>query len=119
MAQQAPSIQAVLTQGVDRATFLQQTDRAGFNNSRAGLGLHEIKHSVLVFGEGNGVDDEHTVVMTLSERGFSVQEYLTTAEARTLAQALLLAADYVDAGQHMLSASQRHEAQQQADEVAA
>lgn len=116
MAQQAPSTQAVLTQGVDRATFLQQTDDRAYKHTSAKIGRHGIEHTVTVFGESI---EGHPVVLTLRSGAYSLQEYLTTAEARTLAQALLLAADYVDAGQHLLSASQRHEAQQQADEVAA
>ena len=116
MAQQAPSIQAVLTQGVDRATFLQQTDDAAYKHPSAKIGWLDIDHTVTVFGDSVA---GHPVVLTLRSGAFNAQEYLTTAEARTLAQALLLAADYADAGLHLKSASQRHEAQQQADEVAA
>lgn len=123
MAQQAPSTQAALTQGVDRAHFLAQTDRHGYKDYSASLGHNNIEHSVLVFGKEQGLDDKHTVVMSLRASGFSIQEYLTPEEASTLAKALLLAADYADAGQHLLSASQRQaaqeQAQQQADEVAA
>ena len=116
MAQQAPSIQAVLTQCVDRATFLQQTDDNAYKHTSAKIGRHDIEHTVTVFAESIV---GHPVVLTLRSGAFNAQEYLTTAEARTLALALLLAADYADAGQHLLSASQRHEAQQRADEVAA
>lgn len=118
MAQQAPSIQAVLTQGVDRANFLTQTDHEGFQWKHASIGLHGNDHSVTVFCKEDKLRN-HNVTVSLQASGFSLQEYLTPAEARTLAQALLLAADYADAGQHLQSASQRHEAQQQADEVAA
>lgn len=119
MAQQAPSTQAVLTQGVDRAYFLKQTGAHGcVTTMRISMGSREIEHAVIVF---NACEWDSTGGVTLCQAasGFDLHERLTTAEARTLAQALLLAADYVDAGRHLLSASQRHEAQQQADEVAA
>ena len=118
MAQQAPSIQAVLTQGVDRAHFLKQTDHDGFQWKHASMGLHRNDHSVTVFCKNENLGDHYVTVSTQAS-GFGLQEYLTTDEARTLAKALLLAADYADAGLHLLSASQRQEAQQQADEVAA
>jgi hypothetical protein len=114
MAQQFTNTEAVATQGTDRTHFLQQTDDWGHQQHSAKLGHHEVDHSVLVFGAEN-VDRDHPVVLVLNGRPFGLQEYLTTAEARLLAKALLLAADHADSGQHLKTAAERFAA----DEVAA
>ena len=56
VAQQAPSTQAALTQGIDSANFLTQTDDLGFKSHSAKLGHHNVKHSVLVFDKEEGLD---------------------------------------------------------------
>lgn len=112
MAQQDTRTEATLIQGVDRATFLTQTDSEGFRWNHASLGHHRNEHSVSVFCKSDSLD-KHTVTVSLKAGAFSLQEYLTPDEARTLAKALILAADHADAGQHLLSASQRWAAQEQ------
>lgn len=114
MAQQHTSTEAVHSQGKDRSHFLLQTDSGGFQWSHARLGHHQIEHSVLVFEKENA-DHDHPVVLALKDGPFSLQEYLTTAEARLLAKALLLAADHADSHQHLNTAAERSAA----DEVAA
>ena len=122
MAQQDTRTEAALIQGVDRANFLTQTDSDGFRWKHAILGHHRNEHSVTWFCKSESLE-KHTVTVSLQAGAFSLQEYLTPDEARTLAKALTLAADHADAGQHLLSASQRkaaqEQAQQQADEEAA
>ncbi len=114
MAQQHTSTEAVHSQRIDRSHFLLQTDSLGYQWSHACLGHHQIEHSVVVFEKENA-DHEHPVVLALKDGPFSLQEYLTTDEARLLAKALLLAADHADSVQQLKTTAERFAA----DEVTA
>jgi hypothetical protein len=67
----------------------------------AQMGHSNIEHSVFVFTQDSEPlnKNEGDVVLKLSNRGFSLQEYLTPSEARTLAYALNCAADHKEASQ--------------------
>ena len=95
MAQQDTRTEAALIQGADRATFLTQTDSDGFRWKHALLGHHRNEHSVTVFCKSDSLE-KHTVTVSLKAGAFSLQEYLTPDEARTLAKALTLAADHAE-----------------------
>ena len=94
MAQQhKPTAAAVVTD--DRTHFLVQKHDGGFLSTSATFGHHKNSHSVLVWDEKNSIPG-YEVVHSISANGFSYQDYLTTSEARTLAQALNMAADLAD-----------------------
>lgn len=96
MAQQ-PTTAAIATIGGDlrgQTRFLHQLCTLTSNVfPGADIGHKTAEHNVLVFDGENGIDG-HPVVLRIGQGGFSLQEYLTADEARTLAQALLMAADF-------------------------
>lgn len=73
--------------------FLQHTSYSGNVFPGGALGHSGLDHSVFVFDRDKGLK-EHVVVFSLAGSGFGLQEYLTATEARTLAQALLMAASF-------------------------
>lgn len=108
MAQQDTTPKVGIQQGADRAHFLTQTDDDGFHWNDARLGSDGAKHGVLVFNK----QSSNPVMFRLEAGCASLIECMTPDEARMLANALLLAADYADSGQHLLMASQRQDAQE-------
>lgn len=58
------------------------------------MGSQGVDHGVLVFDEGGAAD--HPVVLCIGAGAFALQEYLTAAEARALAHALLMAASFTE-----------------------
>ncbi len=95
MAQQDTRTEAAQSVMTDRSHFLTHTDSSGTQWNHGVLGSHANEHSVLVFDLHNSVHG-FPVVLSTKASGFSVQEYLTPEEARTLAKALTLAADHAE-----------------------
>lgn len=73
--------------------FLSQKKRHGAQHTDPPMGHYAIEHAVFFF-EDRPMGDEHPVALSLKTGGFSAQEYLSVHEARTLAQALNMAADH-------------------------
>lgn len=92
MAQPNPPTAEKSSHG-NQTHFLSQKRRHGSQDTEPLIGLLAIKHSVFFFEDG-GMGDEHPVALSLQNDGFRVQEYLSVHEARTLAQALNMAADH-------------------------
>lgn len=90
MKHKTPTPTAIATRGDGRTHFLHGVFDSGNNTTRPCLGYHGIGHSVIAFDEGICMNS-HPVVLSLDGSAFSLQEYLTASEARTLAHALLMA----------------------------
>jgi hypothetical protein len=87
--------------------FLLHKDRGGFEWNDAPLGLQELRHKVAVYSHGSYAHlIGHPVTLCIGDRGFSLQENLTTDEARLLAQALTLTADHADRAAAMAPSSE-------------
>lgn len=96
MKQQDNSAQAEIIEGSGQINFLSYISRTVDKRYPGGeLGLDRVEHNVLVYTDGSG-DTLPPVVMALRGGGFSMQQYLTADEARTLAKALMLAANHAD-----------------------
>lgn len=95
MAQQDTPAKAAASQYGKATHFLSKLTRHGNTDPNPEMGHHRLEHSVLVFDGEDGVD-KHPVVLFLTKTGFGVQEYLTPNEARTLAEALTMAANHAD-----------------------
>lgn len=77
--------------------FLLHKDLSGFEWHDAPLGIEDLRHKVVVHEKDTDAHmPGHPVTLRISASGIHLQEYLTTDEARLLAQALTLAADHAD-----------------------
>lgn len=92
MAQPNPPTAEKSSHG-NQTYFLSQKRRHGAQNTDPPMGHHAIEHAVFFF-EDRPMGDEHSVALSLKNGGFALQEYLSVHEARTLAQALNMAADH-------------------------
>jgi hypothetical protein len=95
MTQQHSTPRAAASQRGKQTHFLSTVTRYGDTDTDPKMGHHGIQHTVLVFA-GDEVLPAHPVVLCLANEGFGLQEYLTPSEARTLAEALTMAADHAD-----------------------
>jgi hypothetical protein len=95
MTQQHSTPRAAASQHGKQTHFLSTVTRHDNTDPNPEIGLRRIEHSVLVFAEQDGLDN-HPVVLSLGKDGFGLQEYLTPSEARTLAEALTMAANHAD-----------------------
>ena len=87
-------IAALLARG-GQNHFIQHSSTYSGNTFPGGeMGSQKVDHCVFVFDE-KGIEDD-PVVVSISGGVFSLQEYLSTSEARVLAGALLMAANYAE-----------------------
>lgn len=101
MAQQDTTQKQPAKQPGRSATHFLKHDDEGFEWNHCQLGLRKAEHSVLVFEQGQHASDDHPVVVSIKAGGFSLQEYLSPDEARTLATALLKAAEFAEIEQDL------------------
>jgi hypothetical protein len=84
---------AVATKGTDRTHFLSGLGCFGSKSTTPLMGHSESETGVVVFNEDL---TEVPVSFSLKNGGFNLHLFFSTAEARTLAQALTMAADHAD-----------------------
>ena len=77
----------------DRMNFLEYRDESGFLRDDAPMGYRSLRHRVTVF---NADKQPMVVSLSIDAGGMSMHESLSPDEARTLALALLKAADYAE-----------------------
>ena len=92
-SQTLPATTAVATKGTDRTHFLSGVGYFGNKSTTPLMGHSESETGVVVFNEDL---TEVPVSFSLKNGGFNLHLFFSTAEARTLAQALTMAADHAD-----------------------
>lgn len=90
MAQQDTTPKAVAQAGTDRTHFLSGLNADGFEGNTPAMGSRKVETNICVFQGA-------AVMLVMRSGGFDLHNMLTTEEARTLAAALLLAADHTEA----------------------
>lgn len=93
MAQQDTTPKAVAQAGTDRTHFLIGINTLEYKCSSPAMGFRDVETSVCVF---SGATDQ-PVMLVMRSGAFSLHNTLSAEEARTLAAALLLAADHTEA----------------------
>lgn len=88
-------IEAVARRGTDRTHFLHGRCSGGWLGHGPAMGVFQVDTGVLVFDK-QGRADHAPVMLTLEGSAFRLHNFVSVAEARALAAALLLAADHAE-----------------------